>query len=324
MVDTEKPAIKPGHALIRIKRIGICGTDIHAYSGVQPFFRYPRVLGHELSGVIEEIGINENDWNVHDKVAIIPYHYCGDCKACKRGKTNCCQALKVTGVHIDGGMQEYMTVPISHLVKVNDLSYDEAALMEPLAIGAHAVRRSGMNKSDTIAVVGAGPIGLGIMLFAKELGATVISVDMNTNRLQFCKEWLRIEDTVDAHLDPILQVEKITAGHMADIVFDATGNKHSMEQSFEYSSFGGKVVYVGLIEDNIQFYDPDFHKRETTLMGSRNATREDFEHVYKVLRTRKYNMQKYITHRFLFENMIQDFPESLKADSTMIKALVEV
>ncbi len=323
-VDREKPALTTGHAIVKIKRIGICGTDLHAFNGVQPFFTYPRVLGHELSGRIDEIGINEQNLKVGDKVAIIPYNYCGNCKTCKQGKTNCCPNIKVTGVHQDGGMQEYISVPTSHLIQVNDLSYDEAALLEPLAIGAHAVRRAEINKSDTIAVVGAGPIGLGIMLFAKELGAKVIAVDINTNRLEFCKEWIGIEQTVDAKSDPILEMETITNHDMADIVFDATGNKRSMEQSLEYISYGGKLVYVGLTKDTIQFHNPDFHKRETTLMGSRNATREDFKNVYDLLRKRKVDMQKYITHRSLFENMIKDFPKWLKPESNVIKALVEV
>lgn len=324
MTDVEKPHLEMGHAIIRLKRIGICGTDLHAYNGRQPFFTYPRVLGHELSGIIEEIDTNEHHLHVGDKVSIIPYNYCGTCQTCKKGKTNCCRSLKVTGVHQDGGMQEYISVPLTHLLQVNDLSYDEAALLEPLAIGAHAVRRAGVSKSDTIAVVGAGPIGLGVMLFAKESGATVIAVDVNSNRLDFCKEWISVDYTVDAKLNPIKQIEAITGSNMTDIVIDATGNKGSMEQSLEYISFGGKVVYVGLVKDTIQFHNPDFHKRETTLMGSRNATMEDFQMVYNLLRKRKFDMQKFITHRSLFENMIKNFPDWINPNTTIIKAMVEV
>lgn len=324
MLEVEKPTLEKGHAIIKIKRIGICGTDIHAYNGVQPFFTYPRVLGHELSGVIDEIDSDEESLKAGDKVAIIPYRYCGKCNTCKQGKTNCCPNISVMGVHEDGGMQEYISVPTSHLLQVNDLSLDEAALLEPLAIGAHAVRRGEVNCNQTIAVVGAGPIGLGIMLFAKEVGANIIAVDINENRLKFCHEWLDIKHSVNAIQNPVEAIQQITNGNMVDIVFDATGNKKSMEQSLDFISYGGKVVYVGLTKETIQFHNPDFHKRETTLMGSRNATIEDFLNVYHMLKNSKVNIQRYITHRAPFQYMLEAFPTWIKPDANVIKAMVEL
>lgn len=321
--NVEKPLLKPGEAIIKLKRIGICGTDLHAYEGTQPYFDYPRVLGHELSGVIDEVD-ESSDLKVGDKVAVIPYLNCGTCYTCKKGKTNCCQNLKVMGVHQDGGMQEYMSVPVSHLMKVNDLSFDEAALMEPLAIGAHAVRRVGMEKNDTVVVSGAGPIGIGIMLFAKAMGTTVIAVDLNVKRLEFCKEWADIDHIVDANQDVLAQIKEITDGNMADIVLDATGNKQSMEQSLDYITFGGKVIYVGLIKGKIEFNDPDFHKRETTLMGSRNATIEDFLNVYELLQKRQFDLQQYITHRSTFDQVSKDLPNWLNPESNVIKGVIEV
>lgn len=324
MLDVERPILKADGAIVRIKRIGVCGTDYHAFNGQQPFFTYPRVLGHELSGEVVELASDEQGLRIGDKVAIVPYMNCGQCRTCEQGKTNCCPSLKVAGVHQDGGMQEYMSVPTSHLIRVNDLTYDEAALLEPLAIGAHAVRRAEISADDIVAVIGAGPIGLGIMLFARERGAKVIAVDMNESRLAFCAEWLGVEHTVSVLGDVGQQIEAITGGHMADVVLDATGNKNAMEQSLNYISYGGRVVYVGLTKDVLQFHNPDFHKRETTLMGSRNATRQDFEVVYDVLKRRTVNMQRYITHRATFAEAGEQFAQWLKPQSNVIKALIQL
>jgi len=319
----KKPPIKSKEAIVKIKRIGICGTDLHAYEGTQPYFDYPRVLGHELSGVIEEIEDGE-DLQIGDKVAIVPYLHCGKCYTCKKGKTNCCQNLKVMGVHQDGGMQDYLSVPVSHLIKVNDLSFDEAALMEPLAIGAHAVRRVGIEKDDVVVVTGAGPIGIGIMLFAKATGATVVGIDLNMKRLEFCQKWAGIDYIVDARKNPQAEIEKITDGNLVDVVLDATGSKQAMEQSLGYITFGGKVIYVGLFKGDIVFNDPDFHKKETTLMGSRNATMEDFLAVYDLLKKRPVDIQQYITHRASLEGAIEAVPGWLNPESNVIKGMIEV
>ncbi|KYG27701.1 zinc-binding alcohol dehydrogenase family protein [Alkalihalobacillus trypoxylicola] len=325
LVQVQKPTIKNGYAIVKLKRIGVCGTDLHAYNGVQPYFTYPRVLGHELSGTIAEIEESEQELQIGDKVAIIPYNHCGDCLACKKGKTNCCQHLTVTGVHQDGGMQEYIAVPITHLMQVNDLSFDEAAIIEPLAIGAHAIRRAEVNEQDTIAVVGAGPIGLGIMLFAKKMGLNVIAIDINQHRLQLCREWLELEHTFNPLETSIDTLKEMTNGHMVDVVFDATGNKSSMEQSLHYIAFGGKVVFVGLVSDHIQFYNPDFHKKETTLLGSRNATKDDFIFVYESLKSREaLDIEKYITHRACFEDTVSEFLKWLDPQENVIKAMIEL
>ncbi|HEY1216081.1 MAG TPA: zinc-binding alcohol dehydrogenase family protein, partial [Bryobacteraceae bacterium] len=283
LVETEEPVLKQGEAIIRIKRIGICGTDLHAYRGNQPFFTYPRILGHELSGFIEEVGENAAGLQAGDLVGVIPYMHCGACIACRNGKTNCCTGLQVLGVHRDGGMRELIAVPISHLVKADGLTPDQAAILEPLSIGAHAVRRSELRAGETALVIGAGPIGLGVMIFAKQLGANVIAMDMNGERLAFCREWAHVDHTVDARHQAMERLAGLTNGELPSVVFDATGNTRSMTDAFGLVAHGGKLVYVGLVKADITFHDPEFHKRELTLMGSRNATLEDFEHVKAAL-----------------------------------------
>ncbi len=323
--ELPEPEWTEGHAIVAIRRIGICGTDYHAFKGNQPFFHYPRILGHELSGVIERIGDNAAGLATGDSVSIIPYLHCGECIACRRGKTNCCTDMKVLGVHQDGGMRERVLVPVTHLLKANGLSLDEAAIVEPLAIGAHAVRRADLSAGDHVLVIGSGPIGLGVMAFAKHAGASVIAMDINEERLAFCRSWAKVDGTINA-LDPEakLLLTKMTDGQLPVVVFDATGNAASMTRSFEWVAHGGKLVFVGLVKGEISFSDPEFHKRELTLMGSRNATAADFDLVLDVLGQRTLDIGRYITHRSTFDEMAVSFNEWLKPESKVIKAIVEV
>lgn len=322
--DLPEPVRGLGEAIVRIRRIGICGTDLHAFQDNQPFFTYPRILGHELSGVIEEIGDNPSGLKAGDQVGIIPYLHCGNCLACRSGKTNCCRDMKVMGVHVDGGMREKIAVPATHLIGTNDLSLDQAAMLEPLAIGAHAVRRSGLKPGDTALVIGAGPIGLGVMAFARYAGARVIAMDVQEKRLAFCKNWAGAAATIHAGQQPKEELARLTGGENAAVVFDATGNASSMSGAFDYVSHGGTLVYVGLVKSDISFHDPDFHKREMTLMGSRNATREDFDLVRKAVAEGFVDIDRYVTHRSTLEEMIEPFKQWLQPETGVIKALVEI
>jgi 2-desacetyl-2-hydroxyethyl bacteriochlorophyllide A dehydrogenase len=322
--EVPEPTFRKGEALIRIRRIGICGTDMHAYKGNQPFFSYPRVLGHELAGIIEEVEENVTGFIKGDQVSIIPYMHCGECIACRNDKTNCCTDMKVMGVHIDGGMREIISVPLSHLIKTEGLTLDQSAVLEPLSIGAHAVRRSELRQGEYALVIGAGPIGLGVMAFAKHFGAKVIAMDINDERLSFCKSWANVDHTVNALNQPKEQLVEITNGEFPTVVFDATGNVRSMSDAFGYVGHGGKLVYVGLVKAEISFNDPEFHKREMTLMGSRNATREDFDNVIEAVKNGSIDTDRYITHRTEFAQMLNHFDSWLNPESKVIKAMVEL
>ncbi|MFJ8259872.1 zinc-binding alcohol dehydrogenase family protein [Peribacillus asahii] len=324
MIETERPVPNAEEALIRVRRIGICGTDIHAYGGNQPFFSYPRILGHELSGYIESIPENALGLEVGDQVSIIPYMECGECIACKNKKTNCCTNMKVLGVHIEGGMSEWITVPYNHLVKTEGLTLDQSAMIEPLSIGAHAVRRAAIQEGEFALVIGAGPIGLGVMAFAKEQGAKVIAMDVNDERLAFASKWANVDYTVNALNHPLEKLAELTNGDMPIVVFDATGNAKSMMNAFEFPAHGGRLIYVGLVKSDISFNDPDFHSKELTLMGSRNATREDFDYVVNTVKNGVVDLDLYITHRAHLDDMIQQFEGWLTPEAKVIKAIVEI
>ncbi|WP_346235938.1 zinc-binding alcohol dehydrogenase family protein [Niabella insulamsoli] len=322
--DIAAPTVEKDHALIKIKNIGICGTDLHAYEGTQPFFNYPRILGHELSGELIDFD-NAPGFKKGDAVSVIPYFSCGTCIACRKGKPNCCANIQVFGVHVDGGMKEYISVPSKYLLHGEGLGFDELALVEPLAIGAHGVRRAGVQEDDFVLVIGAGPIGLGTMEFARIAGAKVIALDVNEQRLRFCKENLNIHATVNAmDSDVVQQLQEITGGDMATAVIDATGNLRAINNAINYLAHGGNYVLIGLQKEPFSFSHPEFHKRETTLMSSRNATREDFEHVIKSMKAGKVNPKTYITHTIGFDQLKAEFESLLDPAKGVIKAMVHL
>ena len=320
--DTPAPELKSGYAMVKVKRIGICGTDLHAFEGTQPFFNYPRVLGHELAGEI--VGIeNHANYKVGDQVSIIPYFSCGTCFACTQGKTNCCTTLNVFGVHSDGGMSEFISIPIDSLFKDTSLNLDELALLEPLAIGAHGIKRAQIKPNEFVLIVGAGPIGLGAAAMASLAGAQVIIQDVNQNRLDFAKEKLHIPFSINPNQeDAFIALKEITHGNMPRVVIDATGYKKAMEQSFQYISHGGTYVLIGLQLDEISFSHPEFHKREATLMSSRNATREDFQWVADSIGQQKLDPTLFISHRIAFDDVAAQFPDLINPSLGVIKAMV--
>lgn len=322
--DQEAPQLQKGQAIIKIKRIGICGTDLHAFEGTQPFFEYPRILGHELAGELAEFDTAPG-FKKDERVSIIPYFNCGECIACKSGLTNCCVQMKVCGVHIDGGFAEYLSVPSYALLHGEGLSYDELALVEPLAIGAHGVRRAGVKPGEFILVIGAGPIGLGIAEFAGIAGGKVIMMDINNKRLEFCKATLNVAHTINAlHPDVMKQLKTITNGDMPTVIIDATGNLKAINNAFQYMAHGARYVLVGLQKEQISFSHPEFHKREATLMSSRNATREDFEHVIVSMKKGLVKPTNYITHRVEFGQVKDEFESWLNPANGVIKAMVEI
>ena len=320
-VEMNKPVPEPGKTLLKVERIGICGTDLHAYEGTQPYFNYPRVLGHELA-----LSIVETDaagFSVGQLVTLIPYFNCGHCVACKMGKPNCCVEMSVFGVHSDGGMCEYILVPNEALIDGKGLSVEELALIEPLAIGAHAVRRANIQRDENVLVIGVGPIGLGIIEFAKIAGANVMVMDVNEHRLDFCKKILDSAKVINSQKEHAMErILEITNSEMPTVVFDATGNLQAINQGLSYLAHGGKYVLVGLQKEAISISHPEFHKREATLMSSRNATKLDFDQVIESIEEGKLHPMNYITHKISFDELASNFSALLEPSNQVIKALI--
>ena len=322
--EIDRPVPAPNEALVRIRRVGVCGTDLHAFKGRQPFFTYPRVLGHELAGEIESIPEGNHGLKKGDPIAVVPYLECGQCIACRAGRTNCCVNLNVLGVHSEGGMCEYLPVPVDHLIRAGGLDWDQMALVECLAIGAHAVRRANIQPGEYALVIGVGPIGLGALQMARVAGARTIAMDINESRLAFCRTELGIDHTITASDDAGGLLAEITNGEFPTVVFEATGNAASMKKAVEYLSHTGRLVYIGLVKGDISFDDPEFHKRETTLLSSRNATPKDFADVIAALRSGKATTSGFVTHRASLEDLPNQFDSWTLPDSGAIKAMVDV
>ncbi|MFD2033415.1 zinc-binding alcohol dehydrogenase family protein [Belliella marina] len=319
--EKEKPKPGEGEILIAVKKIGVCGTDIHAYSGNQAYFSYPRILGHELATEVADANGSKVFVN-GDKAILIPYLHCGNCIACKSGKTNCCVNMRVMGVHVDGGMQEFLCVPEWALVKTPQLNYSEMALVEPLAIAAHAIRRADIKAGESVLVMGCGPIGLAIMAIAKSKGAAVIALDINEQRIQYALGEIGVDHGVLAGESALEQIKSMTGGANCQAVFDATGNKRALESGPDYMSHGGRYVLVGLSKGELVFSHPAIHAKETTIMCSRNATMEDFEFVISMLAEKKFPTDSFITHESDFEGMIGVFDSWVKPESQVIKAVI--
>jgi len=298
-----------GYALVRIRKIGICGSDFHAYAGRHPIYTYPRIVGHELACVVVDAPENDRGIQAGDRCAIEPYISCGACRACLKGRTNCCEKIQVLGVHIDGGMQEYLSVPVNLLYKSTRLSLDQLALVETLGIGAHAVRRSGIQPGESAIVVGAGPIGIAAAQFAQAEGASVHMIEKSPWRREFVGR-MGIESSETAE------------DRQADVVFDATGSAEAMAASVAYVATGGTLVYVGLTRNPVCIDDGLFHRKEVTLMASRNSCGL-FPRIMRLIEEGKIDTTHWITDRLKLADVVSGF-QDLTARKTLIKAMVDV
>jgi 2-desacetyl-2-hydroxyethyl bacteriochlorophyllide A dehydrogenase len=324
--DVAQPRPGPGQALVRVHRIGVCGTDLHAFAGKQPFFSYPRVLGHELGVEVVELGEGAEAEGIVPgaRCSVEPYLNCGRCTACRRGTPNCCAELKVMGVHVDGGMRPFLTLPAEKLHASSQLDYEQLALVETLGIGAHAVERANVHPEDYVLVIGAGPIGLSVIQFALVTRAHLVVADVSESRLAFCREKLGVKHTVLAGPNLANELKAISGGDLPNVVIDATGNSKSMAGTFELASHGGRIVFVGLFQGDLTFNDPNFHRRELTLLASRNSMPSTFRAIIRLVESGRVDTRPWITHRFKLPEIPQVFPTEISGNPMVLKAMIEV
>lgn len=322
LLETKTHHPTADEALLRVHQVGVCGTDLHAFEGTQPYFDYPRILGHELAA--EVLAVPEGSgFSPGELVTIKPYFHCGTCIACRTGKTNCCVHMKVYGVHIDGGMRSQIVVPVSSLVKAEGLVPDQLVLVEPLAIGAHGLRRAAVQPGEWALIIGVGPIGIGTMLLANEMGAKIIVMDVDAGRLKHCLSLVEGLVAIDAtDPDVFQQLADCTDGDMPSVVVDCTGNRQAINTAFRYMAHGGRYVLIGLQLHDVSFNHPEFHKREGTLLSSRNATSEDFNHVIDVLQRNVILPTAFITNRLAHIMLPTEFGSLGSMASSVIKAVV--
>jgi alcohol dehydrogenase len=303
-----------GEALVQVHAIGICGTDYSGYLGKMPFIEYPRILGHELGVEVIAVGEGVSTVKPGDRCSVEPYLNCGHCHACKQGRTNCCETLHVLGVHCDGGMCERLLLPANKLHTNTSLSYEQLALVEMLGIGCHAVNRAQVAANDTVLIIGAGPIGLTVLEFARLAGAQVSILELNATRRAFVQRTWPDVHVLDAPPDE----------GSSQIVFDATGHAGSMGNAFRYARFTGKVVYVGITKEPVLLDDPLFHRRELTLLASRNAVASDFTRILSLIEQGKINTNAWISHRAEFDELPSGMAEWIQPTTGVVKAVVRV
>ena len=327
-VDVPEPdSPGPGDSVVRVHCVGICGTDYGGYLGKMPFFSYPRIPGHELGVEVVSVGDGVANVKPGDRCCVEPYINCQKCYSCLRGHTNCCEVHQTLGVHCDGGLQPLYTVPARKLHLATNLSYSQSALVETLAIGCHAVDRAAIQAGETVLVIGAGPIGLTVIEFAKLAGAHTIVMDMNEARLEFVRDSMGIPDTVLFKGDgsELQQIKALTESRLCDVVVDATGNNRSMSAAMEYCTFAGRLVFVGISQDEVSFpHAAIMHRRELTLIASRNALSKDFARIISLIEDGSIDTQPWITHRAPLDEMLEVFPSWLDPQSRDVKAIIEI
>jgi len=322
---SEPPAPGPGEAVVRVHRVGVCGTDISGFLGKMPFFTYPRIPGHELGVEVVAIGEGVTNVQVGQRCSVEPYLNCQHCYSCRRGHTNCCESNQTLGVHCDGGLRPRFLLPARKLHSSAKLNFEQLALVETLAIGCHAVNRGQPRPNEHVLVVGAGPIGLSAIEFSRLSGARTIVMDLNEARLEFVRNRMRVLDTIATRNDgdELKRLGELTNGQLADVVIDATGSHRSMGQALNYCAFGGRVVYVGITQHEVSFpHAPVMHRRELSILASRNALPHDFARIIKLIEDGRLDTGPWITHHAEFDDMIRTFPMWIQPETGVIKAVV--
>jgi 2-desacetyl-2-hydroxyethyl bacteriochlorophyllide A dehydrogenase len=324
-VELPEPASPgPGEALVRVHRVGICGTDLSAYLGKMPFLTYPRILGHELGVEVVAIGGGVINVKPGDRCSVEPYINDPTSYASRRGRPNCCERLQVLGVHTDGGMRPAFLVPARKLHIASRLTFEQLALVETLAIGCHAVARSGLTGDETCLIIGAGPIGLATLEFARLTDARTIVVDLSRRRLDFCRQQMQVEHVLQPSDQLETQLREIIGGNLPDVVIDATGNPQSMSAAFGLIGHGGRLVFVGLTGEEIHFRHSAFHRPEGTLLCSRNALPADFTRIISLIEESRLDTRPWITHRCTLAELPDAMPTYLQPETGIVKAVVSV
>ena len=322
----EPPAPGPGDAVVRVHRVGVCGTDYSGYLGKMPFFSYPRIPGHELGVEVVAVGAGVSHVKPGDRAAVEPYINCQTCYSCTRGHTNCCEHHQTLGVHCDGGLRPRFTIPARKLHVSAKLTFEQLALVETLGIGLHAVNRANPRPDETVLVIGAGPIGLSVIEFAKLAGSRVIVMDLNEQRLAFARDKMGVRETILAKGfdEDVKAFTDLTAGKLGNVVVDATGSAKSMSSAYHFVGFASRLVWVGITQDQLAFTQPLMHRREMTFLASRNAVSPEFTRIVRLIEGGMLDTRPWVTHAAPFDAVPDEFPKWLKPETGVVKAMVEV
>ena len=295
-VDLPEPTPRAGEVLLRIRRIGYCGSDLNTFRGLNPLVKYPRVPGHEIGAVIAACGADvPAEWSVGTAVTVLPYTNCGKCSACRQGRFNCCRSNETLGVQRDGALTEFIVAPWPKLYRSPKLDLRELALVEPLTVGFHAVDRGRVTHAETVLVFGCGAIGLGAIAGAAYRQARVIAVDIDDAKLALARQCGAVE-TINSQAGNLHdQLTQLTAGDGPAVAIEAVGLPQTFRAAVEEVGFAGRVVYIGYAKQPVEYETKYFVMKELDILGSRNATAKDFTTVVQMLETGRFPISEVIT-----------------------------
>lgn len=324
IVKVETPYPGPSEVLVKIKYVGFCGSDLSSFLGKNPMVKYPVIPGHEVAGRIQKVGGSVPDSIVTGQdVTVIPYTSCGECASCRRGRSNACQFNQTLGVQRNGAMSEYLVVPWTKILSAKGLSMKELAVIEPLTVGFHAVSRGRVEKTDLVAVLGCGIIGIGAILGAKQRGSRVIAIDVDDSKLEMAKK-LGADFAVNSLTENLnSKLEELTDGQGPDVIIEAAGQTATYLAAINNVAFTGRVVCIGYAKDEIAFATKLFVQKEIDILGSRNADNHDFEDVIKLLSSGSINIEDLLSEITVPEKAMKAVKNWASKPGSVFKILVD-
>ena len=324
IVDIPEPQMGPKDVLIEVHYVGLCGSDLNAYRGGFPLLTYPRILGHEVSGIIADKGSDVPETlDINDRVMVSPYTNCGVCPACRAGRPNCCQFNQTLGLQRDGVLTSRFAIHHSKVYTSPSLSLEELALVEPLSVGYHATNRGRVTEIDTVLVIGCGTIGVGAVAAAARKGATVLVADVDEGKLQTARKF-GAHTTIDAaRQDVLAAVKDLTNGEGVDVAIEAVGLPATFRQAVEAVSYAGRVVYIGYAKQEVCYDTVHFVRKELDIMGARNALRV-FPAVIKMMERHEFPFTDLVTGIYRFEETAAALRDWDAASGQITKLLIHV
>ncbi|MBC7739829.1 MAG: zinc-binding alcohol dehydrogenase family protein [Candidatus Saccharibacteria bacterium] len=321
--DVADPVPGPGEVLLDVRHVGLCGSDLATFTGLNPLVQLPRIPGHEIGAVILGTGPGvPPDYAVGAQVIVVPYTACGTCASCRAGRVNACRYNRTLGVQQDGGLSERLVLPYGKLIVNHSLTPRHLALVEPLSVGFHAVARGRITAADTVGVLGCGMIGMGAVAGAVACGARVIAVDIGDKTAMARRYGAR--HTIDAGTEDVMaRVADLTDGHGADVVIEAVGLPATFTQAIDLVCYSGRVVYIGYSKAPVTYDTKFFNLKELDILGSRNALRQDFDAVIRYLEGLATPPDDLITQTFAFADAAEALPYWVAHRAETLKILIE-
>jgi threonine dehydrogenase-like Zn-dependent dehydrogenase len=324
-----EPIAEPGKILLRVRMIGLCGSDLNTFRGSNPMVSFPRIPGHEIAATIvggldgiDGVG-NVSGLSPGMNVTLSPYTSCGKCASCLRGRGNACAFNETLGVQRDGGLTEFISIPPEKIYPA-DLSLTELCLVEPLTVGFHAVARGRVTARDTVAIFGCGGVGLGAIAASSFAGATTIAIDVEDEKLNIARKAgaSHVINTSRASLHS--QLRELTSGHGPDVIIEAVGRPETFRAAIEEVAFTGRVVYIGYAKEPVAYETKLFVQKELDILGSRNALPEDFRGVIQMLKDGKFPVSEAVSSIIPLEKVPSVFTEWSEKPGKFTKIMVNL